>query len=66
MRNPIKSYDISYSLLKSFEINATPKMLSQQLHDPENNGMIHREVIPEKPPKTIYSLTSFGQIIIPI
>ena len=45
---------------------ATPKMLSQQLHDLEDCGMIHREVIPEKPPKTIYSLTSFGRSIIPV
>ena len=28
--------------------------------------LIHREVIPEKPPKTIYSLTTFGQSIIPL
>ena len=41
-------------------------MLSQQLHDLEDCGMIHREVIPEKPPKTIYSLTSFGCSIIPV
>ena len=38
----------------------------QRLHDLENNGMIHREVIPEKPPKTVYSLTPFGQSIVPI
>jgi len=46
--------------------NATPKMLSSQLHDLEDCGMIHREVIPEKPPKTIYSLTPFGKSVIPI
>ena len=46
--------------------NATPKMLSQQLHDLEDCRMIHREVIPEKPPKTIYSLTQFGQSIVPV
>ena len=45
---------------------ATPKMLSQQLHDLEGCGMIHREVIPEKPPKTVYSLTTFGESIIPV
>ncbi len=45
---------------------ATPKMLSQQLHHLESCGMIHREVIPEKPPKTIYSLTAFGESIIPV
>ena len=28
--------------------------------------MIHREVIPEKPPKTLYSLTAFGKSIIPV
>ena len=46
--------------------SATPKMLSQQLHDLEDCGMAHREVIPEKPPKTVYSLTSFGESIIPV
>ena len=46
--------------------SATPKMLSQQLHDLEDCGMVRREVIPEKPSKTVYSLTSFGESIIPV
>lgn len=41
-------------------------MLSGQLHDLEDCGMINREVIPEKPPKTIYPLTAFGKSIIPV
>lgn len=45
---------------------ATPKMLSQQLHDLEQCGMVCRTVIPEKPPKTEYSLTPFGCSIIPV
>ena len=45
---------------------ATPKMLSQHLHELEECGMVHREVIPEKPPKTVYSLTAFGESIIPV
>ena len=57
---------LHYMELQRLIPKATPKMLSQQLHDLEDCGMIHREVIPEKPPKTIYSLTSFGQSIIPI
>ena len=57
---------LHYMELQRLIPNATPKMLSQQLHDLENNGMIHREVIPEKPPKTVYSLTPFGQSIVPI
>lgn len=39
---------------------------SIQLHDLENSGMILREVIPEKPPRTVYSLTSLGQSIVPV
>lgn len=46
--------------------SATPKMLSQQLRDLDQCGMVHREVIPEKPPKTVYSLTTFGESIIPV
>ena len=45
---------------------ATPKMLSQQLHDLEKSAMLHREVIPNKPPRTLYSLTPFGRSIIPV
>lgn len=45
---------------------ATPKMLSQQLRGLVECGMVHREVIPENPPKTVYSLTVFGQSIIPV
>lgn len=57
---------LHYIELQRLIPKATPKMLSQQLHDLADCGMIHREVIPEKPPKTIYSLTTFGQSIIPL
>lgn len=46
--------------------NATPKMLSQQLHALEACGMIQRKVIPEKPPKTEYSLTTVGSSFLPV
>lgn len=45
---------------------ATAKMLSQQLRDLEGCGMLHRQVIPEKPPRTLYSLTEFGRSVIPV
>ncbi|MDO4169926.1 MAG: helix-turn-helix domain-containing protein [Lachnospiraceae bacterium] len=57
---------LHYMELQRLIPKATPKMLSQQLHHLEDCGMIHREVIPEKPPKTIYLLTDFGQSIIPV
>ena len=57
---------LHYMELQRLIPKATPKMLSQQLHDLENCGMIHREVIPEKPPRTLYSLTDFGKSVIPV
>lgn len=57
---------LHYMELQRLIAKATPKMLTQQLRDLEACGMIHREVIPESPPKTIYSLTEFGQSVIPV
>lgn len=57
---------LHYMELQRLIPRATPKMLSQQLRDLEECGMIRREVIPEKPPKTLYSLTEFGRSIIPV
>ena len=57
---------LHYMELQRMIPKATPKMLSQQLHDLEECGMIHREVIPDKPPRTLYSLTPFGRSIIPV
>lgn len=62
----LRNCSLHYMELQRLLPNATPKMLSQQLRDLEENGIIHREVIPEKPPKTIYSLTSFGRSIRPV
>ncbi|XCP83464.1 helix-turn-helix domain-containing protein [Roseburia hominis] len=62
----LTDHPLHYMELQRLIPKATPKMLSQQLHALEDCGMIHREVIPEKPPKTIYSLTSFGSSIIPV
>ncbi len=45
---------------------ATAKMLSQQLHSLEECGMILREVLPQKPPRTLYSLTPFGRSFVPV
>lgn len=57
---------LHYMELQRLIPKATPKMLSQQLRDLESCDLIHREVIPEKPPKTLYSLTTLGRSIIPV
>ncbi|RCJ16687.1 HxlR family transcriptional regulator [Nostoc sp. ATCC 43529] len=44
----------------------TQKMLTQQLRELEEDGIIHREVYPEIPPKVEYSLTPLGETLQPI
>ncbi|MEA5581166.1 helix-turn-helix domain-containing protein [Nodularia harveyana UHCC-0300] len=44
----------------------TQKMLTQQLREMEEDGIIHREVYAQIPPKVEYSLTTLGKSLIPI
>ena len=62
----LRTGPLHYMDLQRLLPRATPKMLAQQLRALEGCGMLRREVIPDKPPKTIYSLTSFGESIIPV
>ena len=45
---------------------ATPRMLSKQLKDLEEDGVINRVLYPVVPPKTEYSLTEMGKTLVPI
>lgn len=42
------------------------KVLTAQLRDMEENGLVHREVYAEVPPRVEYSLTELGQTLKPI
>ncbi|GAX41711.1 HxlR family transcriptional regulator [Tolypothrix sp. NIES-4075] len=44
----------------------TQKMLTQQLREMEEDGIIHREIYPQIPPKVEYSLTPLGKSLQPI
>jgi DNA-binding HxlR family transcriptional regulator len=44
----------------------TQKMLTQQLREMEQDGIIHREVYLQVPPKVEYSLTALGESLKPI
>jgi DNA-binding HxlR family transcriptional regulator len=43
-----------------------PKMLTEQLRELEEAGLVHREVFQVIPPKVEYSLTDEGRSVIPI
>ena len=44
----------------------TQKMLTQQLRELEQDGIIHRKVYPVVPPKVEYSMTEYGKSLAPI
>jgi len=44
----------------------TPRVLSRELKELEQRGLIHRKQYPVIPPKVEYSLTDFGRSIVPV
>ncbi|WP_282939631.1 helix-turn-helix domain-containing protein [Paenibacillus sp. RC67] len=44
----------------------TQRMLTLQLRELESDGIVHREVYQQVPPKVEYSLTEFGKTLEPI
>jgi DNA-binding HxlR family transcriptional regulator len=44
----------------------TQKMLTQQLREMEHDGLVHREIYMQVPPKVEYSLTELGKTLQPV
>lgn len=57
---------LRYSEIHRLIPSATDKVLTQQLKEMEKDGLILREVYPQVPPKTEYSLTDFGRTLMPV
>lgn len=55
-----------FSELRSLIPAITPKMLTNQLRELEEQDIIQRVVYPEVPPKVEYSITEYGRSLKPI
>jgi DNA-binding HxlR family transcriptional regulator len=44
----------------------TQRMLTNQLRDLEEDGIVHREIFPQVPPRVEYSLTAIGRDLEPM
>ena len=57
---------LRFSQLKRRLSGVTQKMLTQQLRELERDGLVHREVFAEVPPRVEYSMTDLGRTLQPI
>lgn len=62
----LTSRTLRFNALRRLIPEATPKMLTQQLRELEEDQLVHREVFPVVPPKVEYSLTERGKSLFPI
>jgi DNA-binding HxlR family transcriptional regulator len=56
---------LRFSELERAISGISQKMLSQQLRHMERDGIVHRTVYPEVPPRVEYALTEWGQALCP-
>lgn len=57
---------LRFSDLKRIMPNITQKMLTQQLRELESDGLVHRKVYAQVPPRVEYALTELGESVMPV
>ncbi|MEZ5335208.1 MAG: helix-turn-helix domain-containing protein [Methanolobus sp.] len=62
----LKEDTLRYSSLQQDLPGISPRMLTKQLRELEEDGIVKRKMYPEIPPRVEYSLTELGKTIIPV
>ena len=57
---------LRFSEIKRLLPKITHKVLTSQIRELEEDGLVHRKVFPEVPPRVEYSLTELGESLMPI
>ena len=57
---------LRFSDIKRLLPKITHKVLTTQIRELEEDGIVHRKVYPEVPPRVEYSLTTLGESLMPI
>jgi DNA-binding HxlR family transcriptional regulator len=57
---------LRFSELNRLLPKITHKVLTTQIRELEEDGIVHRKVFPEVPPRVEYSLTDLGESLMPI
>ena len=58
--------DLRFNELQRRMNGISHKVLTEQLRDLANCGIVHREEVPQVPPKVVYSLTPLGHSLQPL
>jgi DNA-binding HxlR family transcriptional regulator len=57
---------VRFGELRKLLPRVTAQMLTAQLRELEADGLIHRKVYTQVPPKVEYTLTAFGDTLVPV
>ncbi|WP_094228493.1 winged helix-turn-helix transcriptional regulator [Methanolobus psychrotolerans] len=62
----LKEDVLRYNSLQQTLPGISPRMLTKQLREMEDDGLVKRKMYPQIPPRVEYSLTEFGKTVIPL